>query len=124
MKILVDLNLPPEWAPVLASLGWQALHWSSVGNPRASDREIMDWARENGYAVFTHDLDFGAILAATQARGASVIQVRAQDVMPSRLSKLVTDALTRYKSDIESGVVISIDEVSSRVRLLPIGRPE
>jgi predicted nuclease of predicted toxin-antitoxin system len=27
----------------------------------------MNWALTNGYIVFTHDLDFGAILAATQA---------------------------------------------------------
>jgi predicted nuclease of predicted toxin-antitoxin system len=30
------------------------------------DRTIMEWSLTNGYIVFTNDLDFGAILAATQ----------------------------------------------------------
>lgn len=42
----------------------------------ATDEEIMRWARENGYVVFTHDLNFGVILAATRAQSPSVIQVR------------------------------------------------
>jgi len=41
----------------------------------------MDWAKDNGYVVFTHDLDFSALLAATQAECSSVIQVRTQDVL-------------------------------------------
>ncbi len=45
----------------------------------------MDWARPSGYVVFTHDLDFGALLAASHAGGPSVIQVRAQDVLPDHL---------------------------------------
>ena len=37
-----------------------AIHWSTIGVANASDEEIMAWAKENGYIVFTHDLDFGA----------------------------------------------------------------
>ncbi len=65
MKVLVDMNLSPQWVPVLERHGWQAVHWSSVGDPRASDSAILGWAKANGYVVFTHDLDFGAILAST-----------------------------------------------------------
>ncbi|MEG3848166.1 DUF5615 family PIN-like protein [Microcoleus sp. herbarium19] len=67
MKILIDMNLSPEWTVVFTKYGIESLHWSTVGDPRATDRVIMDWARVNDYAVFTHDLDFGALLAATQA---------------------------------------------------------
>jgi predicted nuclease of predicted toxin-antitoxin system len=31
--------------------------------PRAQDKVIMDWAMVNAYVVFTHDLDFGILLA-------------------------------------------------------------
>ena len=67
MKILIDMNLSPEWTLVFTKYEIESLHWSTVGAPRATDRVIMDWARVNGYAVFTHDLDLGALLAATQA---------------------------------------------------------
>lgn len=56
----------------------------------------MDWARVNGYVVFTHDLDFGALLAVTHAEGPSVIQVRTQDVTPDHLAPIVINALRQY----------------------------
>ena len=80
MKLLVDMNLSPDWVAVLTQAGWETAHWSGVGNLRAADSEIMAWARQHGHVVFTHDLDFGTLLALTQAEGPSVIQVRTQDV--------------------------------------------
>lgn len=61
MKILVDMNLSPSWVQVLERNGYSAIHWSTVGDEGAPDSVILDWAYENGYIVFTHDLDFGAI---------------------------------------------------------------
>jgi predicted nuclease of predicted toxin-antitoxin system len=69
MKILIDMNLPPRWVQVFADAGLESVHWSQVGAITASDREIMAWAKENGFAVFTHDLDFSALLATTQGEG-------------------------------------------------------
>ena len=71
MKLLIDMNLAPLWVEVFQQHGWEAVQWSAVGDPRASDGTIMAWARDNGYVVFTHDLDFGALLAATGSRGPS-----------------------------------------------------
>src|SRR5947199_6908810 len=82
IKVVVDMNLSPEWVPFLTQAGWQAVHWSAVGDPRATDATIMAWALANGYAVFTHDLDFGTLLALTHAGGPSVLQVRGQNVLP------------------------------------------
>jgi predicted nuclease of predicted toxin-antitoxin system len=45
----------------------------------------MQWARNNDYLVFTHDLDFGILLAHSRDSGPSVIQVRTQDVTPDHL---------------------------------------
>jgi predicted nuclease of predicted toxin-antitoxin system len=124
MKILIDMNLSPDWAGVFQARGWEAVHWSQVGAPDAPDRVIMEWARKHGHLVFTHDLDFGALLAATHANGPSVIQVRTQDVMPSSIGDIVLRTLRQYEKQIESGVLISLDESSSRVRLLPLRREE
>ena len=62
MKILLDMNLPPIWASCLETGGHEAKHWSEIGANNAPDIEIMEWARTNGFVVFTHDLDFGALL--------------------------------------------------------------
>ena len=39
----------------------------------------MDWALRHDYIVFTHDLDFGTMLALSHATGPSVLQVRARN---------------------------------------------
>lgn len=67
MKVLVDMNLSPRWVKLLADADIEAMHWSSIGAANTRDVDIMDFARMKGYVVLTHDLDFGAILAATQA---------------------------------------------------------
>ena len=32
MKILIDMNLSPEWVAVFENHGWSAVHWSTVGD--------------------------------------------------------------------------------------------
>jgi predicted nuclease of predicted toxin-antitoxin system len=85
MRLLIDMNLSPDWVDTLAEAGRTAVHWQSIGDPRAKDNVIMSWARSNGYIIFTNDLDFGTLLAITRAQGPSVIQARTQDVMPQTL---------------------------------------
>jgi predicted nuclease of predicted toxin-antitoxin system len=122
MKVLVDMNLSPLWVTFFERHGWQATHWSSIGDPRAPDHEIMMWARVNNHVVFTHDLDFGTILAVTQADGPSVLQVRTQDVLPDHLGDLVLAALDQFRVLLEVGALITVDESASRARILPIHR--
>lgn len=120
VKILIDMNLSPDWGPVLAQHGWAAVHWSSVGDPRATDRVIMDWALANEYVVFTHDLDFGTTLALTRAKGPSVLQLRDEDVLPDRLQRIVIAALNQHDADLAAGALIVVDASKCRVRILPI----
>lgn len=116
------MNLTPEWAVIFNRHGWEAVHWSAIGDPKAKDRVIMEWARVNGYVVFTHDLDFGALLAVTHAEGPSVIQARTQDVLPSHLESIIINILNQYESVLEAGALIIIEEARSRIRILPIDR--
>jgi predicted nuclease of predicted toxin-antitoxin system len=120
MKILIDMNLPPRWAKIFAAEGWEALHWSQVGAPTASDQEIMAWARKNGYIVFTHDLDFSALLAATHGEGPSVIQVRTQNILPEAIGDLVIYSLKQFRDELEKGAIITLDPGRARVRILPL----
>jgi predicted nuclease of predicted toxin-antitoxin system len=74
MKLLVDMNLSPDWVGSLADAKIEATHRSTVGAATASDSEIMAHARANGYTVLTQDLDFSSILAITHGRKPSVLQ--------------------------------------------------
>lgn len=120
VKLLIDMNLSPDWVPVLKRHGWSAIHWSTVGDPRESDRVIMDWALRHDYIVFTHDLDFGSMLALSQATGPSVLQVRVQDIFPDHLENIVIAALRQHDDDLASGSLVVVDESRTRVRILPI----
>ncbi len=122
MKILIDMNLSPQWVAVLEDAGKPAVHWSHVGPQNASDHKIMSYAKSKGYVVFTHDLDFGAILAATKANCPSVIQVRTQDVSPRHLAPVVISALSQFEAYLEEGALVTVDEKKLRARLLPLRR--
>jgi predicted nuclease of predicted toxin-antitoxin system len=120
IALLVDMNLSPEWVEELSRHGFDAIHWSTVGDPRAPDTTIMAWARANGRCVFTHDLDFGHLLALTHAEGPSVLQVRGQNTLPEHLSPLVIAALRQYEAALVAGALVVVEERKSRVRVLPI----
>ena len=122
MKIVIDMNLSPEWVSVFEAAGYEAVHWSSVGDIKAKDTVIMAWAVSNGYVVFTHDLDFGTLLAISEADTPSVIQVRTQDVLPGKLGKIVLNALIQFQSELEAGALITVNEAQAKARILPIKR--
>ena len=120
LKFLVDMNLSPQWVPVLRKHGWQAVHWSTLGDPGASDKDIMDWARDHQYVVFTHDLDFGTMPALSHEAGPSVLQVRTEDTLPDYLEEPVIAAPNQHEADLSAGALVVVDESRSRVRVLPI----
>jgi predicted nuclease of predicted toxin-antitoxin system len=121
MKLVVDVSLSPTWIDVLTKHGWPTVHWSAIGDPRAKDRDVMKWARDNQHVVFTHDLDFGTLLALTRTAGPSVIQTRAHDVLPEHLGHVVVHAIQTYQKELEQGAIVTVDELRAKVRVLPIG---
>ncbi|HUS05315.1 MAG TPA: DUF5615 family PIN-like protein [Bryobacteraceae bacterium] len=123
MKILIDMNLSPGWVTVLQSAGFEAIHWTKLGDPRATDEVVFHWARVAGYVVFTHQLEFGAMISATMASGPSVLQIRTMDVTPAALGEFLIQALQRHQVDFDAGAFVTIDACRSSVRILPIQTP-
>jgi predicted nuclease of predicted toxin-antitoxin system len=119
VKILVDMNLSPLWVEPLSRGGFAAVHWSKVGDPRAPDRTLMQWAREHGYVVFTHDLDFGTLLTLTREVGPSVVQVRTPDVSPEHLWPVISITLRDHADALDAGALVTVDEARSHRPPLP-----
>lgn len=124
MKLLVDMNLSPRWVVWLKDAGVDAIHWSLVGKINAPDTEIMTFAMANDYVVLTHDLDFSAILAATQGEKPSVVQIRADDVSPDAIGLQIVAALRQMASELAAGALLTIDPSRTRLNLLPLRRRE
>ena len=97
MKLLLDMNLPPIWVGFLEENGFEAVHWSTAGEPTATDAVIMAWAREHGFVV-----------------------IRTQDVLPDAIGSGVLRVLHEHTAALDQGAIISMDELTSRVRVLPI----
>jgi len=47
MKIVLDMNIPQGWVEFLEAQGHEVIHWREIGEIRAEDIEIMEWARQN-----------------------------------------------------------------------------
>jgi predicted nuclease of predicted toxin-antitoxin system len=118
--ILIDMNLSPAWVDWFEKQGWPAVHWSAVGDPRATDRVILAWACDHGQVLFTNDLDFSAVLASSNLGPPSVIQLRGRDVSPDGAGSLILEALTAWEPELRRGALMSVDETSRRVRMLPL----
>jgi len=124
MKLLIDMNLSPRWVNILVDAGFEALHWSTIGRISAPDTEIMAFAKANAYVVLTHDLDFGAILAATHGEKPSVVQIRSEDVSPDVIGKLVIVALRQMMAELEEGALLTLDPNRPCLRVLPLPSKE
>jgi predicted nuclease of predicted toxin-antitoxin system len=120
MKILVDMNLSLGWAGFLTRNGIEAIHWSFIGSPDAPDSEIMTYAKTYDFTVLTCDLDFGYILAITQSKKPSVIQMRTGALGHDRIGAVVLSAIKRLVADIDKGALVTIDPRKTRVNLLPL----
>ena len=120
MKLLIDMNLSPRWVGMLAGAGIEAAHWSTIGAPNAPDVEIMGFAAGNDFVVLTNDLDFSAILAATQGEKPSVVQIRAENLSPDIIGTQVLAALHQMANELEEGALLTIDSNRTRLSVLPL----
>jgi predicted nuclease of predicted toxin-antitoxin system len=117
------MSLTPAWVVALQKYGWECQHWAAVGDPLAPDATIVEWARVNDYIILTYDLDFGAILAATQASSPSVVQIRSQKPIPVHLEHVLVHALQQFETLLDTGALIVVDETRTRAVALPLRHP-
>lgn len=121
MKILIDMNLSPRWAQALRDAGFEAEHWSRLGRANAADVELFSFAVQGAWTILTHDLDFGAMLAASQGAGPSVVQLRVDDLRPEAVAEFLIAGLRQAEMDLNGGALVTIGPAKGRLRILPLG---
>ena len=87
----------------------------------APDAEIMAYAATHDYVVVTHDLDFSAILAATQGTKPSVVQIRSDNLSPAAIGEPLIAALRQMAAELAAGALLTVDPGRTRVHVLPLG---
>jgi predicted nuclease of predicted toxin-antitoxin system len=115
------MNLTARWVQLLNGAGHEAVHWSSVGDPQAPDREICAYARAQGFVVLTNDLDFPQILAHTGNDGPSVVLLRGEPLVPEARGPALLRALADCETELARGAIVSLDwSGPPRARVLPL----
>ena len=120
MRLLLDQGLPRLAAQALRDAGVDAVHAGTCNLGRASDSEILAWARQNQRIIVTLDADFHALLALSGAAGPSVIRLRIEGLRAAPLAKLVQTILDRCRDDLAKGALVSVTEDHIRIHHLPI----
>lgn len=121
MKFLLDENLSPLLAVLLAEAGHDTIHVRNIGLNRAPDEIILDAARRDDRVVISADADFGHILARTNANRPSVVFLRRQQGRrASQVAALIIANLDVIADDLLAGAIVVIDDDRIRVRSLPM----
>jgi predicted nuclease of predicted toxin-antitoxin system len=120
VKFVVDMNLSPEWVDVFAASGWDAVHWSKLGEGNASDEEIFNWARKHEHILVTQDIDFPQILFASRAGRPSVVLLRIRNELDATQRARVCAAIRKVSASLETGAIMVATDRRIRLRALPI----
>jgi predicted nuclease of predicted toxin-antitoxin system len=76
VRFLVDMPLSPTLAASLRVQGHDAVHAADLNLDRASDSDIVSFAKRDGRTIVTADLDYPRLLALAQADSPSLILFR------------------------------------------------
>jgi len=120
MKFLLDMGISPGVGEFLKQEGHESAHLSDEGLGELEDSEILKKARLTQSVLLTHDLDFGDLLAASGEALPSVVIFRLRNMRPEHVALRMKDVLSQSREALRRGAIISLDETSLRVRLLPI----
>lgn len=121
MKILADVNVSRRVVERLRDKGFSVVRVSEVADPRSRDSDIIALARSMNAVIVSHDQDMSAILALSGAAQPSLINLRVTHVDVDELADTLETVLTRTQAELVSGAVITVEDDSMRIRLLPIG---
>ena len=120
MRFLGNMGISTRTITWLRQQGHDAIHLRDEGLQRAADEDILKKARSEERIVLTMDLDFGYLLAISGAELPSVILFRLEDESSEIVNKRLEDVLIQCANDLEAGSIVSVSELSIRVRRLPI----
>lgn len=120
IRILLDQGLPRGTAKISSSEQWDVVHTGDIGLARASDREIIDYARIEDRIIVTLDADFHTILAVENASSPSVIRIRQKGLKASQLSALIRDIWPKIQTQLNAGALVTVTDKSIRVRSIPL----
>lgn len=120
MRLLLDQGLPRSSAEILRNKGWDIQHTGEIGMSRATDRQILEYARDEQRIVITLDSDFHTMLAVENLDSPSVVRIRQEGLRGPELAELVEQIRSRIGQQLENGAMATITEKAIRIRKIPL----
>lgn len=120
MKFLLDQGLGRGVVSALAERGHEAVHVAEIGLSKSPDIEIIAAAKASGQVVVTFDADFHALMATSGASQPSVVRIRIEGLKSRAIAVLVDDIASRFRQELLSGALVTVDSRAIRARTLPV----
>jgi predicted nuclease of predicted toxin-antitoxin system len=116
------MPVSPALLDVLHEHGHEGVHAHHIGKDRASDRELLEVAYNEGRVIITADLDFPRLLALSGAGGPGVILFRGGNYSDTEMCDLLERVLQEVPLEVLERSVSVVDRRRIRVTRLPLGR--
>jgi len=120
LKFIADVHISPLTVGELRTVGHQINRVIEFLSPKASDEEIIGFARREDLVIITQDLDFSALIAQSGLARPSVVSLRIGNAKPQVVSEVLKTVLPLIEADLKTGAIVSVEETYFRVRKLPI----
>ena len=120
MKFLGDMGISPRTIALLREQGYDAIHLIEENLEKMTDQNILDKARQEERILLTVDLDFAQLLAISGDSLPSVILFRLGNVSREVVNRRLLAILNDYATELTNGLIISVTDVSIRLRHLPM----
>ncbi|MCK7576905.1 MAG: DUF5615 family PIN-like protein [Chromatiales bacterium] len=120
IRIVLDQGLPRGTASHLRREGWDVVHVAEIGMSRATDQEILDYARRENRVCVTLDADFHALLVLGSERSPSVVRIRIEGLQAIVMAELLIRIRHHIQAAAEQGGLITVNETQVRIRRLPV----
>jgi predicted nuclease of predicted toxin-antitoxin system len=112
--------LSQSLARALRERQYDVVHLREEGLIALHDEGIVEKARSEHRIVITHDLDFSRLMALSGATSPSTITFRLSDMRPHNVLIHLEEALDAFGDELQQGALVTVGDLASRCRRLPI----
>ncbi len=105
MKSLLDMGITPRAIELIARHGHEAIRCGDVGLGRASDEELVEYARARDAVVIATDKRFGEIIMLSGVRSPGAILLRLGNATFDQMLSAIERVLETYApAEIQSAI--------------------
>jgi predicted nuclease of predicted toxin-antitoxin system len=122
VKLLADMGISMATVHALREAGEEVVHLREKNLHTMPDDQILAKAIREQRVILTCDLDFGEILAAGGGSVPSVILFRTRNQTPKAVTPRLFQVLRTYRTALEAGAIVIVEDGGFRLRRLPIQR--